>query len=126
MNKLDLKEVLGEWNLQDYISWLTAYCHEPGCTTPQVCPLQCCRSKHKDTSHKLNLDTAIAWEAAVLTALWVGSDNKILDGVAIKERVYQMYRVLTYHLDVYSTLAGVLARLFSMLCELRECQNDMD
>ena len=85
---------------------LRKYCHGKKCQRPTECP-----EKHKCRTD-FDLDTAIAWEAAItVMSLYYESNH---GGASRGERmiIHTLYKIVGYHADKYQELARLLKNLY--------------
>ena len=84
-----------------------AYCHEENCSTTEVCPEEC------DCEKELDLDTAIAWTAALMIKglIYLDPDNdSSMDTV-----FYGYFVVLRYHKKKYRKLYNLMMEACEMI-----------
>lgn len=101
---------------------LQQYCHRPECQRPaHICPESCCRAKGKGHNKELDLNTAIAWQAAYKIDCFikfyaVKDSSKILDIFLIE--MGSLQAILEYHNVKYKSLLIVLKETRTLTAEL--------
>lgn len=101
--------------LNELVHKLQMYCHVQGCEQPERCP-EC----HPECRQKLELDTAIAWAAAICANMvYKNLTNSFNPDEVVMEHAYFTIHVLTsityQHMLKYVELDAMLYNLFCLV-----------